>query len=127
VLKEFSAILHFALWIWLHAFFPAREDFAQALFCARLARRVHSCQVLIALLAAQGLAFSLPFIFPPVFAELGLFPALPFFGRQSTPLSFFTPTASFGLPLSIGRDPGPSRVHHHSQGLESLCCVSDFF
>jgi hypothetical protein len=66
--------------------FPARESFAQALLCAQLACHEHICQVLIAPLAAQGLAFSLPFIFPPVFAKLGSFPTLSFFGCQSAPL-----------------------------------------
>jgi hypothetical protein len=81
--------------------FLAHEAFTQALFCACLAHREHNCQVLIAPLAIQGLAFSLPFIFPPVFAELGSSSALPFFGRQSVPLqcSFFGPR----LPRSVSR------------------------
>jgi hypothetical protein len=43
--------------------FPAREAFAQARFCARLARLKHNCQVLIVPVASQGLVFSLPFVF----------------------------------------------------------------
>jgi hypothetical protein len=71
--------------------FPTHKAFAQALFYPRLAHREHSCQVLIAPLAVQGLAFLLSFVFPLVFVELGSSPALPFFGRQSAPLqrSFF--------------------------------------
>jgi hypothetical protein len=81
--------------------FPTHEAFTQALFYVCLACREHSCQVLIAPFAVQGLAFSLPFIYPLVFFELGSSSALPFFGHQSARLhrSFFGPR----LPHSVSR------------------------